>query len=352
MLVFADADLDRAVAGALWGSFSNCGQVCSAVERIYVEQPLQEAFVEELVRRTRQLRLGRGDELETELGPLVAEERRAHVEELVADAVGRGAELRTGGRRADVGLPGWFYEPTVLSAVDTRGADRARRDLRAGGDGRAVPRRGRGGAAGERLELRARRERLDARPRARAAAGAAASRPARSGRTTSPTPTAPARPRGAGRKESGFGRTHSQARALRALAREVRRPRPRPRARSVVVPVRPGRAGRLRAACSSCSTATASRASSARRGSTAAGSCGSDGGTFPGRERAFPRGRGRRGPDGGRRRQAALAPARRGAGVVRVAPETVAQLALAAEGRRARRPPSSRGSWRRSGRAS
>jgi acyl-CoA reductase-like NAD-dependent aldehyde dehydrogenase len=118
MVVFADADLDRAVAGALWGSFSNCGQVCSAVERIYVEQPLQEAFVEELARRTRQLRLGRGDELDTELGPLVAEERRAHVEELVADAVGRGAELRTGGRRADVGLPGWFYEPTVLSGVD------------------------------------------------------------------------------------------------------------------------------------------------------------------------------------------------------------------------------------------
>jgi len=117
MLVFADADLDRAVAGALWGSFSNCGQVCSAVERIYVEQPLREAFTEELVRRTRQLRLGRGDELESELGPLVAEERRTHVEELVADAVGRGAELRTGGRRADTGLPGWFYEPTVLTGV-------------------------------------------------------------------------------------------------------------------------------------------------------------------------------------------------------------------------------------------
>ena len=118
MLVFADADLDRAVAGALWGSFSNCGQVCSAVERIYVEQPLHEAFVEELVRRTRELRLGRGDELATELGPLVAEDRRAHVEELVSDAVGRGAELRTGGRRADVRLPGWFYEPTVLSGVE------------------------------------------------------------------------------------------------------------------------------------------------------------------------------------------------------------------------------------------
>jgi succinate-semialdehyde dehydrogenase/glutarate-semialdehyde dehydrogenase len=118
MLVFADADLDRAVAGARWGSFSNCGQVCSAVERIYVEQPLHEAFVEELVRRTRELRLGRGDELDVELGPLIAEERRGHVEELVSDAVGRGAELRTGGRQADVGLPGWFYEPTVLSGVD------------------------------------------------------------------------------------------------------------------------------------------------------------------------------------------------------------------------------------------
>jgi acyl-CoA reductase-like NAD-dependent aldehyde dehydrogenase len=118
MLVFEDADLDRAVAGALWGSFSNCGQVCSGVERIYVARPLHEAFLEELVRRTRKLRVGRGDELDTEVGPLIAKERRAHVEELVADAVGRGAELRTGGRHADVGLPGWFYEPTVLSGIE------------------------------------------------------------------------------------------------------------------------------------------------------------------------------------------------------------------------------------------
>jgi acyl-CoA reductase-like NAD-dependent aldehyde dehydrogenase len=118
MLVFEDADLDRAVAGALWGSFSNCGQVCSAVERIYVAQPLQEAFVEELVRRARALRLGRGEDFETELGPLIAEGRRAHVEELVEDAVARGAELRSGGSRPETGLPGWFYEPTVLSGVE------------------------------------------------------------------------------------------------------------------------------------------------------------------------------------------------------------------------------------------
>jgi acyl-CoA reductase-like NAD-dependent aldehyde dehydrogenase len=117
MLVFEDADLDRAVAGALWGSFSNCGQVCSAVERIYVAQPLHEAFVEELARRAHALRLGRGDDLQTELGPLIAQERRSRVEALVEDAVARGAELRSGGRRAETGLPGWFYEPTVLSGV-------------------------------------------------------------------------------------------------------------------------------------------------------------------------------------------------------------------------------------------
>jgi acyl-CoA reductase-like NAD-dependent aldehyde dehydrogenase len=118
MLVFEDADLDRAVAGALWGSFSNCGQVCSAVERIYVAQPLQEAFLEELVRRTRALRVGRGEDLGTELGPLITEERRDRVEELVDDALERGAGLRSGGRRAETGLPGWFYEPTVLSGVE------------------------------------------------------------------------------------------------------------------------------------------------------------------------------------------------------------------------------------------
>ena len=118
LLVFEDADLDRAVAGALWGSFSNCGQVCSGVERVYVARPLQEAFVEELARRARALRIGRGEELETDLGPLVAEEQRAHVEELVEDAVGRGSEVRTGGARPEVGLPGWFYEPTILTGVE------------------------------------------------------------------------------------------------------------------------------------------------------------------------------------------------------------------------------------------
>ena len=115
MLVFEDADLDRAVAGALWGAFANCGQVCSGVERIYVARPSHEAFVEELARRARALRIGRGDNLQTELGPLINEEARARVEELVEAS---GGEVRLGGGRPEVALPGWFYEPTILTGVD------------------------------------------------------------------------------------------------------------------------------------------------------------------------------------------------------------------------------------------
>ena len=119
MLVFADADLDRAVEGALWASFVNCGQVCAGAERIYVERSLYEPFVEELVRRAQRLRIGAGEAAGTDLGPLVSGRQRERVEELVGDALEHGAELRTGGSRPDVGLPGWFFEPTVLA--DCRG---------------------------------------------------------------------------------------------------------------------------------------------------------------------------------------------------------------------------------------
>ena len=105
MIVLDDADLTRAVDGALWGSFLNCGQVCSGVERIYVQDALYEPFVEELTRKARTL----------ELGPLISEEQRDRVAALVADAVARGASVRTGAR-APKGT-GWFYEPTVLVDV-------------------------------------------------------------------------------------------------------------------------------------------------------------------------------------------------------------------------------------------
>src|SRR5919199_1829269 len=111
MLVFADADLERAVDGALFGAFLNCGQACVSVERIYVERPARQELAERLAARARTLEVGR------EVGPLVSERQRARVEELVDDAVERGAQALTGARRAEASLPGWFYEPTVLAGV-------------------------------------------------------------------------------------------------------------------------------------------------------------------------------------------------------------------------------------------
>jgi acyl-CoA reductase-like NAD-dependent aldehyde dehydrogenase len=117
MLVFADCDVDRAVAGALWSAFANCGQVCSGVERIYVEQSLFEGFVSELAARAGGLRIGPGRDAATELGPLIRERQRSRVEELVADALAHGAEAVCGAERPQVSLPGWFYEPTVLAGL-------------------------------------------------------------------------------------------------------------------------------------------------------------------------------------------------------------------------------------------
>lgn len=114
MLVLHDADLERTVAGALWGSFSNCGQVCAGVERIYVARPLHDRFVSRLAEAAASLRIGQGTNARVELGPLVTEGQRRRVEELVADAIEHGATIVAGGGRPDVGLPGWFHEPTVL----------------------------------------------------------------------------------------------------------------------------------------------------------------------------------------------------------------------------------------------
>jgi acyl-CoA reductase-like NAD-dependent aldehyde dehydrogenase len=109
MLVFADADLDRAVEGALWGSFFNAGQVCSGVERIYVERAVHDRFLAALAVRAAALRIP------DELGPLISDEQRAKVEDLVDTARDK---IVVGGARPD--LPGYFYEPTVIAGSSDR----------------------------------------------------------------------------------------------------------------------------------------------------------------------------------------------------------------------------------------
>lgn len=114
MLVLDDADLDRAVQGALWGAFTNCGQACAGIERIAVPSGLHDTFVERLAAAARTLRIGPGSDPDVELGPLVSEVQRDRFEGLLADAVEHGSTVAAGGRRPATGLPGWFYEPTIL----------------------------------------------------------------------------------------------------------------------------------------------------------------------------------------------------------------------------------------------
>jgi succinate-semialdehyde dehydrogenase/glutarate-semialdehyde dehydrogenase len=119
MLVLADANVDHAVAGALWGGFANAGQTCSGIERVYVMREVADRFTEGVVEGARGLRVGDPLSWETEIGPMVSGEQFEIVRELVDDAVANGATLRCGGPvEAPAGVEaGAFYAPTVLTEV-------------------------------------------------------------------------------------------------------------------------------------------------------------------------------------------------------------------------------------------
>jgi acyl-CoA reductase-like NAD-dependent aldehyde dehydrogenase len=119
MLVLADANIDHAVAGALWGGFANAGQTCSGIERIYVVREVAERFIDGLVAGARRLRVGDPLSWDTEIGPMVSAEQFETVRELVDDAVAAGASLLCGGPApSPAGFePASFYGPTVLTGV-------------------------------------------------------------------------------------------------------------------------------------------------------------------------------------------------------------------------------------------
>jgi len=119
MIVLADAHLDTAASGAVWGSYTNCGQVCLSVERIFIEQPISEAFAARCVEKTKKLRLGPGSDPATDVGPLIRPQHVLRMIDLIEDAVQHGARVLCGGRaRADLGTN--FFEPTVIVDVDSR----------------------------------------------------------------------------------------------------------------------------------------------------------------------------------------------------------------------------------------
>ncbi|MGD6752038.1 NAD-dependent succinate-semialdehyde dehydrogenase [Streptomyces sp. BH105] len=115
LIVFDDADLDRAVEGAFAAKMRNMGEACTAANRLFVQRPVAEEFAGRLAARLGALSVGDGLETGTEVGPLVEEKALRKVQELVDDAVSKGAKVICGGNRPD--RPGYFYSPTVLSDV-------------------------------------------------------------------------------------------------------------------------------------------------------------------------------------------------------------------------------------------
>ena len=115
-IILDDADLDKTVRGAINGAFTNAGQLCLATERIYVEEPLYEDFLDAVVTATTELTLGAPFEYTTDVGSLIDGEQLDRVETHVADAVESGATVHVGGTaRPDKGP--YFYEPTILTDV-------------------------------------------------------------------------------------------------------------------------------------------------------------------------------------------------------------------------------------------
>ncbi|MQA34436.1 NAD-dependent succinate-semialdehyde dehydrogenase [Modestobacter roseus] len=125
-LVFDDADLDRAVDGALAAKFRNVGQACTAANRFLVHRSVADEFAARVTERVREMRIGRGTEEGVVIGPLIDDRAVAKAHALVTDAVERGATVRTGGR--EVPGPGTFYEPTVVSDVQF-GSDILREEI-------------------------------------------------------------------------------------------------------------------------------------------------------------------------------------------------------------------------------
>jgi succinate-semialdehyde dehydrogenase/glutarate-semialdehyde dehydrogenase len=114
-LIFEDADLDAAVEGAMIAKMRNGGEACTSANRFHVADAVAAEFAEKLAVKMGDLKVGRGTEPDVKVGPLIDDDQRGKVADLVQDAVGKGAKVAVGGERVDG--PGYFYRPTVLTDV-------------------------------------------------------------------------------------------------------------------------------------------------------------------------------------------------------------------------------------------
>ncbi|WP_460154685.1 aldehyde dehydrogenase [Pseudomonas sp. S2_G10] len=113
-IIFADADLDSAINGAIAGIYAASGQSCVSGSRLLVQDEIYDEFVGRLVERAQRIRIGNPQDDSSEMGPMATAQQLAVVEGLVADAIAEGARLRLGGKRPENLGDGWFYEPTLF----------------------------------------------------------------------------------------------------------------------------------------------------------------------------------------------------------------------------------------------
>ncbi len=116
-IIFDDADLDKAIEVTAAAKFRNAGQVCVAPTRFLVQEGIADRFMDGFVKAVEALKVGNGMEDGVTMGPLANERRIPAMEDMIHDAVSKGAELKTGGKR--IGNKGYFFEPTVLANVPT-----------------------------------------------------------------------------------------------------------------------------------------------------------------------------------------------------------------------------------------
>ncbi len=115
-IVAADADVPRAARGIVWGALFNAGQVCASVERVYVEKPVADLFIQRCLEEMRSLTVGDPLDASTQVGPLTNHEQLIKVQDHIQEAVRQGAKLLCGGSRLD--RPGYFLQPTLLTNVN------------------------------------------------------------------------------------------------------------------------------------------------------------------------------------------------------------------------------------------
>jgi acyl-CoA reductase-like NAD-dependent aldehyde dehydrogenase len=118
LIVCEDADVETAARAAVWGGFLNAGQVCTSVERVYVQRDIYEPFLARVVALTGRLVVGQGLDPETEVTPMIRPSERDAVDTQVKAAAAAGARVQTGGRIPPNKARGYYYEPTVLTGLD------------------------------------------------------------------------------------------------------------------------------------------------------------------------------------------------------------------------------------------